>query len=166
MALPSNSYKYVAGLKDLHDKLKALGSPRVADNILRAGSRAGAVYIKKVAQQKLDSAYPGHKRALGVEHSKHLSTRYSHVWKIGPLEKHWQLIFLEYGVPPHDINPKFKKALHLGVSSGGEDLFYSHVSHPGLPRVAFIRKAAEENPNNAAEVMKKYIWNRIQKEAK
>ena len=159
----------VKGLKELHKALKNLGSPRTADSILRSASRAGAVVLQKKAENNLISGSgTQNKKKIVIERSRRGSNKYSHLWRIGPRKENWELAFLEYGVPPHDINPKNKKALTIftGDESFGGAIFATHAQHPGIKRVAFMRRAAEANPSDVVEVIKKKAWDRIKKEAK
>ena len=164
MALPSNAPGIsvdVKGLRQLNRQLKKL-TGREATNIMRAATRAAAVEIKKEAAKKLPTY---HRKKLDVVRSRKLSSKITHVFRVGPKAAHWGLIFLEYGVPPHEITPKTKRAL---VSTIGDDIgtpsnAASKVKHPGIKRLAFLSRAINEGQQKSIAAFSKKANDRIKK---
>jgi len=148
----------VEGLKELNAQLKRL-TGRKAKNILRAGTRAAAAQYKKEILKRLPSR---HKKKIDIQSSRRESTQTRHVFNVGVLAKHWQLVFLEYGTKPHDITPKRKKIL---ISTHGDNFVSKKVSHPGVKKLAFMRRSFQQS-KNAEKAFIKRVKQRINKELK
>jgi hypothetical protein len=146
----------VKGLRDINRSLKRLKG-RTAHNIMRAGTRAAANEYKKGMQNNLPAE---HKKKVNIAASRRESSKTRHTFKIGPLSEHWPLAFLEFGVPPHDITPKTKKVLS---DAGG--FVTAKVSHPGVTKIAFMRRAFSAKSDDAEKAFIKRVWLRIKKEA-
>ena len=63
--------------------------------------------------------------------------------------------FVEYGVSPHIIRPKFRKALRF--EKGGKVIFTKLVHHPGFPGRFFVRSAYEEFLENAESLARQLL---------
>jgi len=174
--LPSNSKSFegaIKGLDEIKEKLKTLEADMVK-NINRSAARAGAVAIKKVADKNLPIFHRGKKKLGEVARRRVKKNIFS--YKIGPKKEHWPLIFLEYGVPPHEITPKRAKALHLfeeasttrqirdiGVYGGW---FARKVKHPGIEATHFLSRAIFEGAEEAFKAIGDQYWKRIKKAIK
>lgn len=159
MALPSNSQPVsvqVEGLKQLNKQLKRL-SGREATNATRAAARAAASTIKKEASKNLPSE---HRKKLAIERSRRQSSKTQHVFKVGPKKEHWQLIFLEFGVPSHPISTKKKQALY---GSGYDHPTTQEITHPGIKKLAFLRRAFSSKYKEAEKMFVKKLNQRIEK---
>lgn len=152
MAINPISVK-VDGFKALEKQLKRLQKPK---NIVRAATRAGAVEIKKGFQKNLGK----HSRKVAVQ-AKRQRNPTQFVFNIGPLVQHWELAFLEFGVPAHDIRPKRKKAL---VDTRGGDFVASEVRHPGVRATYWMSKGFNQSYQKALAAFIKKARQRINKE--
>lgn len=156
MAINPISVK-VDGFKALEKQLKRLQKPK---NIVRAATRAGAVEIKKGFQKNLGK----HSRKVAVQ-AKRQRDPTQFVFIIGPKVEHWELAFLEFGVPKHDITPKTKKALvdTLGGNFIASELTGEH-QHPGVRATYWMSKGFNQSYQKALAAFIKKARQRINKE--
>ena len=152
MAISPVTIKF-EGFKALERQLKRLQKPK---NIVRAATRAGAVEIKKQFQKNLGN----HKQSVDVQPKRQRDPTVFIV-NIGPLVQHWELAFLEFGVPAHDIRPKTKKAL---VDTLGGDFVASEVRHPGVRATYWMSKGFNQSYQKAIAAFIKKARQRINKE--
>ena len=144
----------IHGLKQLNRQLNKLKKPQLA---VRAATRAGAAVFRSEARANL----PQHKKKIDLVRSRRESSYVREVFNIGPLKQHWPLAFLEYGVPPHEIKPKTKKAL---VDTFGGDLAAASVQHPGVIANHWLSRAFNQGQQKAVAAFMKKLRQRINKE--
>lgn len=147
----------VKGLKEINANLKRL-TGRQAKGIMRSATLAATNVFKKAAIANMGGA---HKKKVGVEASRSQSSDVSFVYKTAPLKAHWPLYFLEFGVPPHEITPKNKKAL---ADVLGGTFVVKKIQHPGVRKVAMFRRAFDSEVENAEKEFIRKSWQRIEKE--
>lgn len=168
MALPSSSPSTrngaIHGLDDIKLELNKLKTS-VIKNVNTAAARAGARDIQETA----DSGLPAHHRKqkkLDIERSRSRSRRGLDVFKIGPKEDHWPLVFYEYGADPFDISPKTKSTLVFRSPDGKFQSFAGKgksVTHPAIPRLRFLSKAVIEGRTSALNAISRKYKERLKK---
>ena len=65
-------------------------------------------------------------------------------------------VYVEYGVGPHIITPRWKKVLHF-ITGQGEEVFTKLVHHPGFVGRFFLKKAYLETMQNAPKILERYF---------
>lgn len=159
----------IKGLEEIKQTLKKMGlSSRQMRNIHRSATRAGARSVQKTADKLLPADHQRN-RKLDIQASR--GRQYYFVFKIGPKDEHWALVFFEYGAKPHDIGPRTRKALRIPKTVGNisdvgpvaDVTFTKKVHHPGITPTHFLSRAIDEGEDDALEAMRKQYWKRIQK---
>lgn len=169
--LPSNSRKYetaIQGLTEIREKLAKLESEMVK-NINRKAIRAGAAVVRKRAIKNLPIQH--RKGKIGIGQNRRNLKKNLITFKVGPFEKHWPLIFYEYGAKPHDITAKKKKAIPIpfeGQRWGAPliEYFATRVEHPGQKATHFLSRAIDEGADEALDRIGKKYWFEIKKATK
>ena len=146
------------GYKELEQKLKKLG--RKGKSIVTSASRAGSKEFLAAAQANLPSK---HRNKLAGPLIKKRQGPYTTIHQVGTSKEHWQLVFLEWGVPRHPITPKSKALFGKGYSHP----YKKEVIHPGVPELRWLRRAFYGgNVSKALRSYKRTIYKRLLKEAK
>lgn len=146
------------GFAELERTLKRLG--KKGKSIVTSSSRAGSQVFKKRMQANLPAE---HKNKLAGPYVKRgPRSPYKTIHQVGTSVEHWQLVFLEWGVPPHEIKPRSNhKALRFG------DEFATKIKHPGVRELKWMRRAFYSGGvSKALKAYKKKMWERIRKETK
>lgn len=140
-----------AGISNTDRKRLLRKFKKMGQNVAAVADEAAynaAVLIRDAARSRA----PGPYIFAAVEEK----TRSSVTVSIGPDRKHWYYSFSEYGVPPHVVGPKIKKAVKFaGIFSKGDR------EHPGIPARPFLGPAVDSQRQAALEGIWDEFWGAI-----